>query len=176
MPAYSKLILPSMIFDLSAIGGFLLLTIMWFYDFKIASILTMLMAFSGIKFLCILITRIHGTLILGISALLALVVIEPIFDNTTFISLILISVCVEYTVISISLKKIGINNIFSNLSLTHMLKIIAFNALLVSFFIICGLILMESPPVSVLFDLWIKVLVIKFLSPLMLFRALSLFH
>lgn len=57
-----------------------------------------------------------------------------------------------------------------------MLKIIAFNALLVSFFIICGLILMESPPVSVLFDLWIKVLVIKFLSPLMLFRALSLFH
>jgi hypothetical protein len=38
------------------------------------------------------------------------------------------------------------------------------------------LILLESPPIAVLLVLGIKVLVIKFLSPLMLFRALSLFH
>jgi hypothetical protein len=119
---------------------------------------------------------IHGAFLLSIATLLALVILQPIFDNITFISLILISILAQYTAIRISLHKIGINEKFSNLSPSRLLQFTAISAGLVSFAVVFGLFLLESPPLSDLLVFGLKVGVVEFLSPLMLFRALSFFH
>jgi hypothetical protein len=123
-----------------------------------------------------LITLFHGTFLLSIATLLALVILQPIFDNITFISLILISILAQYTAIRISLHKIGINEKFSNLSPSRLLQFTAISAGLVTFTVSFGFFLLESPPSSVLLLFGLKVLLVEFLSPLMLFRALSFFH
>jgi hypothetical protein len=119
---------------------------------------------------------IHGTLLLSIATLLALVIFQPIFDNSTFIALILISILAQYTAIRISLHAIGINEKFSNLSPPRLLQFTAISAGLIAFTVSFGFFLLESPPSSVLLLFGLKVLLVEFLSPLMLFRALSFFH
>lgn len=164
------------IFNILTIFGFTVLFILYLYDLKLALASTTLFIFCGFKFICILITLIHGTFLLSIATLLALVILQPIFDNITFISLILISILAQYTAIRISIHKIGINEKFSNLSPSRLLQFTAISAGLVAFTVTCGFFLLESPSASVLLLFGLKVLVMEFLSPLMLFRALSFFH
>jgi hypothetical protein len=164
------------IFSILTISGFSVLFILYLYNLKLALVSTTLFIFCGFKFICILITLIHGVFLLSIATLLALVILQPIFDNITFISLILISILAQYTAIRISLHKIGINEKFSNLSPSLLLQFTAISAGLVAFTVSLGFFLLESPPSSVLLLFGLKVLLVEFLSPLMLFRALSFFH
>lgn len=164
------------IFNILTIGGFSALLILYFYDLKLAILSTTLVIFCGIQFVCILVTLIHGTFLLSIATMVALVVLQPIFDNLTFIKLIFISIIAQYVTIRISLQKIGINEKLSNLNPLRMLQITAISAVWVTFAVVFGLFLLESPPLSDLLVFGLKVGVIEFLSPLLMFRALSLFH
>jgi hypothetical protein len=164
------------IFNIFTTIGFVALFILYLYDLKLAIVSTTLFIFCGLKFICILVTLIHGTFLLSIATLLSLVILQPIFDNIKFISLILISILAQYTAIRISLHKIGINEKFSNLSPSRLLQFTAISAGLVAFTVSYGFFLLESPSSSVLLLFGLKVLVVEFLSPLMLFRALSFFH
>ena len=163
------------IFNILTTSGFATLFILYFYDLKLAILSTTLVIFCGIQFICILITLIHGTFLLSIATLVALVVLQPIFDNVTFIALIFISIIAQYAAIRISLQKIGINKKLSNLNPRHMLQITAISAVWVTFAVVFGLFLLESPPAPDLLVFGAKVLVIELLSPLLMFRALSLF-
>ena len=174
MKKYSNL--PQNIFGILTLTGFVALLILYFYNLKLALVSTTLFIFCGFKFICILVTLIHGTFLLSIATLLALVILQPIFDNITFISLILISILAQYTAIRISLHKIGINEKFSNLSPSRLLQLTAISAGLVAFTVSFGFFLLESPSSSALLLFGLKVLAVEFLSPLMLFRALSFFH
>ena len=164
------------IFNFLTILGFGVLFFLYLYNLKLALVSTTLFIFCGLKFICIFITLIHGTFLLSIATLLALVIFQPIFDNSTFISLILISILAQYTAIRISLHAIGINEKFSNLSPPRLLQFTAISAGLIAFTVSFGFFLLESPPSSVLLLFGLKVLLVEFLSPLMLFRALSFFH
>ena len=163
------------IFNILTTSGFTTLFILYFYDLKLAIMSTTLVIFCGIQFICILITLIHGTFLLSIATLVALVVLQPIFDNVTFIALIFISIIAQYAAIRISLQKIGINEKLSNLNPRHMLQITAISAMWVTFAVVFGLFLLESPPAPDLLVFGAKVLVIEFLSPLLMFRALGWF-
>lgn len=163
------------IFNILTSFGFAVLFTLYLHDLKLALVSTILFIFCGLKFICILVTLIHATFLLSIATLVALVVLQPIFDNITFVSLILISILVQYTAIRISLHKIGINEKFSNLSPSHLLQFTAISAGLVTFTVTCVFFFLESPSSSVLLLFGLKVLVVEFLSPLMLFRALSFF-
>jgi hypothetical protein len=163
------------IFNILTTSGFATLFILYFYDLKLAILSTTLVIFCGIQFICILITLIHGTFLLSIATLVALVVLQPIFDNVTFIALIFISIIAKYAAIRISLQKIGINEKFSNLNPRHMLQITAISAVWVTFAVVFGLFLLESPPAPDLLVFGAKVLVIELLSPLLMFRALGWF-
>jgi hypothetical protein len=164
------------IFNILTAIGFITLFILYFYDLKLAIISTTLVIFCGIQFICILITLIHGTFLLSVATMVALVILQPIFDNMTFIALIFISIIAQYTAIRISLQKIGINEKFSNLNPLRMLQITAVSAVVVTFAVVFGLFLLESPPPPDLLVFGAKVVVIEFLSPLLLFRVLSFFH
>ena len=163
------------IFYILTTSGFATLFILYFYDLKLAILSTTLVIFCGIQFICILITLIHGTFLLSIATLVALVVLQPIFDNVTFIALIFISIIAQYAAIRISLQKIGINKKFSNLNPRHMLQITAISAVWVTFAVVFGLFLLESPPAPDLLVFGAKVLVIELLSPFLMFRALGWF-
>ena len=165
-----------LIFNFLTLSGFSALFISYIYDLKLAVLSTALILFCGIKFICIFVTLIHGTVLLSIAALVALAVLQPLVDNTAFITLILISILAEYTAISISLQKIGIDEKLSNLNPMRMLQITAISAAFVAFALVCGLSLLESPTSSELLVFGLKVAVIEFLGPLLVFRALSLFH
>jgi len=164
------------IFNFLTILGFGVLFFLYLYNLKLALVTTTFFIFFGLKFICIFITLIHATFLLSIATLLALVILQPIFDNSTFILLILISILAQYTAIRISLHRIGVNEKFSNLSPSRLLQLTAISAGLVAFTVTFGFLLLESPPSSVLLLFGLKVLVLEFLSPLMLFRALSFFH
>jgi hypothetical protein len=168
--------LPLKIFNILTISGFIVFIILYFYDFKLAILSTTLTIFCGLKYICILITLLHGTFLLSIATLVALVVLRPIFDNITFIVLILISIIAQYAAIRISLQKIGINEKLSNLNPRHMLQITAISAVWVTFAVVFGWFLLESPSAPDLLVFGAKVLVIELLSPLLMFRALSLFR
>jgi hypothetical protein len=163
------------IFNILTTSGFATLFILYFYDLKLAILSTTLVIFCGIQFICILITLIHGTFLLSIATLVALVVLQPIFDNVTFIALIFISIIAQYAAIRISLQKIGINEKLSNLNPRHMLQITAISAMWVTFAVVFGWFLLESPQAPDLLVFGAKVLVIEFLSPLLMFRALGWF-
>lgn len=164
------------IFNILTIFGFAVLFILFLYDLKLALVSTTLFIFCGLKLIFILVTLIHATFLLSIATMVALVVLQPIFDNITFISLILISILAEYTAIRISLHKIGINEKFSNLSPSRLLQFTAISAGFVACTVSCGFYLLESPSSSALLLFVLKVLVVEFLSPLMMLRALSFFH
>lgn len=164
------------IFNILTIFGFTVLFVLYLYNPKLALVSTTLLIFCGFKFICIFITLIHGTFLLSIATMLTLVILQPTFDNITFISLILISILAQYTAIRISLHKIGINEKFSNLSPSRLLQFTAISAGFVACTVSCGFYLLESPPPSALLLFVLKVLVVEFLSPLMMFRALSFFH
>ena len=164
------------IFNILTISGFSALFILYLYDLKLAMLFSILVIFCGLKYICILITLIPGTFLLSIATLVTLVSLQTIFDNTTFIALIFISIIAQYTVIRISLQKIGINEKLSNLNPRHMLQITAISAVWVTFAVVFGWFLLESPPAADLLVFGAKVLVIEFLSPLLMIRALSFFH
>ena len=165
-----------LIFNFLTLSGFSALFISYIYDFKLAVLSTTLILFCGIKFICIFVTLIRGTVLLSIAALIALAVLQPIVVNTTFISLILISIIAEYAAISISIQKLGIDEKLSNLNPMRMLQIKMVSAVFVAFALVCGLSLLESPTSSELFVFGLKAVVIEFLGPLLVFRALSLFR
>jgi len=164
------------IFNFLTISGFAALLILFLYDIKLAILSTTFIVFCGIKFICIFITLIHGTFLLSVATLLALAILQPIFDNSTFILLVLVSIIAEFTVISISLQKIGINEKFSNLRPVSLLKFTAISAVCVSCAVSSGFFLLASPSASELLIFGLEVVVFEFLSPLMMFRALSFFH
>jgi hypothetical protein len=164
------------IFNLVTISGFAALLILYLYDLRLAVLSSTLVIFCGLKYICILITLIPGTFLLSIATLVALVSLQTIFDNTIFIALIFISIIAQYTAIRISLHKIGINEKLSNLNPLHMLQITAISAVWVTFAVVFGWFLLESPPATDLLVFGAKVLVIEFLSSLLMIRALSLFH